>query len=173
MNSFEADYIYQQNLQKAMKAVTKAQNNLAGVQYGVGTMRDGEYYDPQSGVIVKQVNQRITARVCETMIAQFLSNYRVPIAQIPQYIASTGLRFKAIDDISFSMQVDNHNYNVRHICDAGVSFGTYVEVPLITRDIINVNNMNVICEYRYDSTYAKLNMYLCELCGMVLYNYSE
>ena len=169
----EADIVYQRNLEKAMRGLTKAQNNLQNLQYGVGNLGEGEYYDPQTGVIVKQMTQRITPRVCETMIAQFLSGYKIPIAQIPSFIAASRLKFKRVSDITFSMVVGGRSYNVRHICDAGVSFGSYIDVPLITRDLINMNNRTVVYEYRYDATYAKLQMYICELCGTVLYTYNE
>lgn len=169
----EADFIYQQSLEKAMKKVQRAQNSLQSIQYGLGEMRDGEYYDPQTGMLIKQMTTRVTPKVCEAMIAQYLSNYTISLAQIPNYISAMGLHFKRIDEVTYNLEMAGRRLNVRHICDAGVTFGSYVEVPLITRDVVMMNNTQLIQENRYEATYAKLHMFLCELCHTILYNYSE
>lgn len=169
----ENDYIYQQQLEKAYKGVQRAEARLQGIQYGFGSLSEGEYYDPQSGMLIKQETKRVTPKVCEAMIAQYLSNYSVPLAQIPNYISAMGLKFKHIDEVTFNFNAYGRHLDVRHICDAGVTFGKYIEVPLITRDVIMINGTQAIREYRYEATYAKLHMFVCELCGTILYNYSE
>ena len=52
----EADYIYQQQMEKAYKGVQRAQSKLQGIQYGLGELGSEEFYDSTTGVLVKRMS---------------------------------------------------------------------------------------------------------------------
>lgn len=167
---FERNESWDSTTNQIIEPVNKnLHTRLQGSQYTTGELliaqfmyRVEKFYEQQSGLL--------EGYTCDPL-------FRLSIADTQSYIHDFNLKFQRIDEVTFTERSAKGIVDVRHICDGGISGGTYEEVPLTLYDIVSRRDMsgytmNYWKVLDFSMCQERVKFYYCPLCGQVLYTYN-